>query len=231
VIAVVVSVASGLQILILALAAVDPQWLSPLKGRIGLANWISAVRFGIALIIPYIYISQPAGDVSNYLATTLIILTFVSDVWDGTVARRWKEVTRVGKALDPLSDKIVQYPAIVGLFVATNFTMMIPETLSIPSLLVVSVTVLSLVPRDVGVIVWWFCTKIEIGAGLVDKLRAVVLAVWIIAVAVALCIPIDSLRIPIEWIAFAALAVGVTLSPISIVVDIIRVKKRHCTKN
>ena len=40
------------------------------------------------------------------VATTLIVLAIVSDAIDGFFARKNNEVTNLGKALDPIADKI-----------------------------------------------------------------------------------------------------------------------------
>ena len=59
------------------------------------------------LLFPFIFFFL-AQDIhsSLVLAVILIVLAVASDVLDGYVARRWNQITDLGRLLDPLADKL-----------------------------------------------------------------------------------------------------------------------------
>ena len=70
---------------------------------ITLANLISLLRAFSA--IPIIY--SMANPDWNWITGILIVLAVLSDALDGYFARKAKEVTHIGKWIDPLADFIV----------------------------------------------------------------------------------------------------------------------------
>lgn len=49
-----------------------------------------------------------------YILLSLLILCELSDVFDGVVARKYDEVTELGKILDPMADSIVRLSLLLG---------------------------------------------------------------------------------------------------------------------
>ena len=72
-----------------------------------LANWLTILRIALVplivtlLIIPGIFTYQ---NIINFIVFTLI---FITDFFDGYIARKYNMVTNLGKLLDPLADKIL----------------------------------------------------------------------------------------------------------------------------
>ena len=66
-----------------------------------LANFMSFVRIFIAAPIFY-YISIR----ENSIAIGFVVLAMITDWLDGYFARKWNQITTVGKVLDPLADKV-----------------------------------------------------------------------------------------------------------------------------
>ena len=83
------------------------------------ANFISLGR-GLSAI-PIIY--TLATPELNYLAAIFIIIAVLSDALDGYFARKAKEVTHIGKWIDPLADFIVIVSVVLYLVISNQFPM------------------------------------------------------------------------------------------------------------
>ncbi|MBI3122874.1 MAG: CDP-alcohol phosphatidyltransferase family protein [Ignavibacteriales bacterium] len=70
-------------------------------------NLITLFRLLLSLPIIYIFLNYNSIPNSNYFVVGIIILAFVSDITDGFVARKTKQISEMGKLLDPLADKIL----------------------------------------------------------------------------------------------------------------------------
>lgn len=71
----------------------------------GIPNYLTLLRI---LVIPFIvlcfYIGTP---VALWGATGLFFLACVTDYLDGYLARHWDQMTRLGRFLDPIADKLL----------------------------------------------------------------------------------------------------------------------------
>ena len=83
-------------------AAHDEIWTVP--------NLISMVR--IALIGVFVVTLVTERDA---WAITALLAAGVSDFLDGYLARRWNQVTRLGRILDPTADRLLTIAVVVGL--------------------------------------------------------------------------------------------------------------------
>lgn len=65
--------------------------------------------FRILLIPIYIYIYLNADKAADYwLAGGLLILSSLTDMLDGIIARKFNMISQLGKILDPIADKLTQ---------------------------------------------------------------------------------------------------------------------------
>jgi len=77
-----------------------------------LPNLLTAVRFILVPFMTGFLISR------NYtVAILLYVLASITDVLDGYIARKYNMITKLGKILDPMADKLLQFSALVGLWV------------------------------------------------------------------------------------------------------------------
>ena len=82
-------------------------------------NLLSFLRLCMIPLIIWLYCSQ-----NNYALTVVVlVLSGVTDTIDGFIARRFNMVTDLGKALDPIADKLTQ--ASVMFCLLTRFQMML----------------------------------------------------------------------------------------------------------
>lgn len=66
-------------------------------------NLLSIFRIFLLPIYLYFVLRQ-----SFYVAGTIIVVSGLSDYLDGVIARRYNQVTDLGKVLDPFADKLTQ---------------------------------------------------------------------------------------------------------------------------
>ena len=89
-------------------------------------NLLSILR--LLLIPPFVILFFQGGN-SLYGACAILVVSGLSDMLDGVIARKFHQVTAVGQVLDPIADKTTQvavavcmivayagYPAMVALF-------------------------------------------------------------------------------------------------------------------
>ncbi len=78
---------------------------------INLPNAITLLRIGILPVL-FLILLEP-GEAMSLAIAILFILAALTDLLDGYVARRYNIVTRMGKLLDPIADKIIMSAALV----------------------------------------------------------------------------------------------------------------------
>lgn len=66
----------------------------------------------------YIIYAESMKDI--YIATGLIILSGLSDLFDGKIARKLNQVTELGKILDPIADKLTLVALLLCLSINNN---------------------------------------------------------------------------------------------------------------
>ncbi len=78
---------------------------------ITIPNLLSLARI---IIIPFIVWTYFCLD-NKYISIALIILSGLTDIIDGYIARRFNMISNVGKILDPIADKLTQGTIIICL--------------------------------------------------------------------------------------------------------------------
>ena len=72
-----------------------------IKKVFNVPNLLSMLR--IIIIFPFIYYFL----IDNYvISVVLIAISGLSDMFDGFIARRFNQITKVGMMLDPVADKL-----------------------------------------------------------------------------------------------------------------------------
>lgn len=209
--------------ILLTMHARNDSWLEGTDGRVGTPNWISIGRMALAVLVPHLLTVQPFGQISNIIATVIMALAIITDAADGYVARKFDQITKAGKALDPLGDKIIFYPMVVAFMIATSATALLP-TMELRIVFYVCLAIM--LARDILFIVWFFLyyTKMPagIGASMVDKVRMAVMCIWLGVAVLALTIQIANGRLAIA--SFVCMALIAILSIASVFVDYSRIR-------
>ena len=82
-------------------------------------NALSALRI---LIVPFFSLAFLTGHLIT--AAVLLAVSGLSDVFDGFIARKFNQITELGKMLDPLADKLTQ--GMVAICLAVKFPVIRP---------------------------------------------------------------------------------------------------------
>lgn len=78
--------------------------------------------FRIILIPVYLIIYINAKDVKDYaLAALILLLSAITDFFDGKIARKFDMITEWGKVLDPIADKLTQGIVVISLIIRYDF--------------------------------------------------------------------------------------------------------------
>jgi CDP-diacylglycerol--glycerol-3-phosphate 3-phosphatidyltransferase len=75
----------------------------------------SITIFRILLVPVFVLVLSPKIAYGNYLATAIFVIAALTDSLDGYLARKWKQVTKLGIILDPLADKLLITAALISL--------------------------------------------------------------------------------------------------------------------
>ncbi|MBR3377811.1 CDP-alcohol phosphatidyltransferase family protein [Candidatus Saccharibacteria bacterium] len=224
---VVTAIVETFRCLLHTLHKFNSDWLCGTSGRIGLPNWVSIGRMAISIIMPHIYICHSFGEYSSIIATILLIIAIGTDAIDGYIARHTNSITKVGKYLDPLSDKVIFFPNAVAFawLIYRDHTMIGGRGLLYGTIILMLVAV----SRDLLFITWFFVkgSKIPsgIGASTVDKIRMGGICAWLLAIGIALTMPYASAtRSYMTVLSLILLAIVAVLSVVSIRIDSERLK-------
>lgn len=79
-------------------------------------NTLSLLRLAMVPIFAVVFF-QPFHE-AHYWAAGVYALAFVTDILDGWIARHFNQITRLGRILDPLADKLMTFTVIVCITVA-----------------------------------------------------------------------------------------------------------------
>lgn len=81
-----------------------------------LPNLLTVVRFFLIPTYLAVYFSDMAGRI--YWALGIILLAGLTDVVDGYLARKTKQITQLGIMLDPLADKLMMLAVFLSLLIS-----------------------------------------------------------------------------------------------------------------
>jgi CDP-diacylglycerol--glycerol-3-phosphate 3-phosphatidyltransferase len=79
-----------------------------------LPNIVTLVRIAFTPVIALLPFIE--GYWPKFLAFIVFVLTAVTDVWDGYLARSRNQVTDLGKLLDPLADKLLLLASLIPIY-------------------------------------------------------------------------------------------------------------------
>ena len=78
-------------------------------------NALSLFRLLLVPVIAITYWASEYDETYLYVAVGALVLSGLSDAMDGWIARRFNQITEIGKLLDPIADKLTQVTVVVCL--------------------------------------------------------------------------------------------------------------------
>ena len=91
----------------------------PRNQNLTIPNALSLLRI---VVVPFFAMAFLNGDLLT--AAILLAVSGLSDLFDGMIARKFNQITELGKMLDPLADKLTQ--GVVALCLAVKFPVIRP---------------------------------------------------------------------------------------------------------
>jgi CDP-diacylglycerol--glycerol-3-phosphate 3-phosphatidyltransferase len=94
--------------------------MAPLRSMLNLPNALSVVRIVLVPLLVVVMLTPPrswdwTGVHSDFLGALIFGLASLTDLLDGWLARRRRQITSVGEWLDPLADKLLVIGALISL--------------------------------------------------------------------------------------------------------------------
>lgn len=83
-----------------------------------LPNVITVARIAICPVIFWLATSPGLG--ARFAAFGLFVAAGLSDVWDGYLARRYDQITDMGKLLDPIADKLLLVVTLIPFYIISH---------------------------------------------------------------------------------------------------------------
>jgi CDP-diacylglycerol--glycerol-3-phosphate 3-phosphatidyltransferase len=79
-------------------------------------NLPNKITLGRIFLVPFIIVFLVVGErVPNYTAGTIFLAAVLTDWLDGHIARNTRQITALGKLLDPIADKLLISTALIAL--------------------------------------------------------------------------------------------------------------------
>jgi CDP-diacylglycerol--glycerol-3-phosphate 3-phosphatidyltransferase len=84
-------------------------------------NILTVSRIALAPVIALLPFIEGYGP--KLIAFGVFLVAAISDIFDGVLARRWKQVSDLGKELDPLADKLLLFATLIPIYWITTYRM------------------------------------------------------------------------------------------------------------
>lgn len=102
--------------------------------KMNIPNTLSILRILLIPVYAYVYLTAPdtisASDPSTYTpylwAGAILIFSGLTDMLDGFIARKFNQITKLGRILDPFADKLTQATVTVTLAIRNPVWIFLP---------------------------------------------------------------------------------------------------------
>lgn len=83
---------------------------------INVPNFLTTIRLLVVPVLAWLlFLENSTTNFNRTIAGVLFIVAALTDIADGTIARKWNLITNFGKIFDPIADKALIGTALIGL--------------------------------------------------------------------------------------------------------------------
>src|SRR3989338_10366812 len=165
-------------------------------------NQITIIR--VLLIPVFVYFLLSHLPYKDYIAAFIFIVLSISDAFDGYLARKKKQTTKIGKLIDPIADKLLIAAALIFLIGRIELWMVV---VIIAREIIITIARILFLPK-----------KIVIPASMLGKIKTISQIIAIVAVI---------LNVPFNWW-FMLIAVIITvISGLDYLIKMTRLMKEN----
>jgi cardiolipin synthase len=83
--------------------------------KMNVPNALSLIRIAVLPVFAYLYLNSSDNSTYMYLAFGVLVISGITDSLDGIIARKFNQITDLGKLLDPIADKLTQVTVVICL--------------------------------------------------------------------------------------------------------------------
>ena len=87
-----------------------------IEWKMTVPNAISLARIALLPLFVWLYLTSDETNGREFLSFIVLVASGLSDLFDGMIARKFNQISDLGKLLDPLADKLTQVTVMVCLF-------------------------------------------------------------------------------------------------------------------
>lgn len=96
------------------------------KEMFNIPNILCYIRILLIPIFSYFLLTAtPQATYRYYIAALVILLSGITDFFDGMIARKFNMITELGKAIDPIADKLTQFMIAVCLAIKVPYVLVL----------------------------------------------------------------------------------------------------------
>ncbi|MDD2418657.1 MAG: CDP-alcohol phosphatidyltransferase family protein [Oscillospiraceae bacterium] len=86
-----------------------------IEWKMNIPNALSLLRIALLPVFVVFYINSQDNSTLAYWAFGVLVFSGITDSLDGIIARKFNQITDLGKLLDPLADKLTQVTVVICL--------------------------------------------------------------------------------------------------------------------
>ncbi len=91
--------------------------------KLNLPNKLTVFRLLMTPVFLVVMIALPLNDItSRIVGAAIFILTCITDMLDGKIARKYNLITDFGKFMDPLADKFIVFAALLSILTKDEYS-------------------------------------------------------------------------------------------------------------
>ena len=87
--------------------------MESLKFVWNIPNCLSLVRLALLPVFSVLYLNSDRDPALLWWSLAVLAFSGITDLLDGVIARRFNQITEIGKLLDPIADKLTQVAVLV----------------------------------------------------------------------------------------------------------------------